>query len=194
MWAISSPTDARAGEDLNCGYQALPDFPNQEVVSGPIIELRDVFDLVERYKANKLILNIETKVEAGAPTETAPRELFVRRVWEEIRDAGMSDQVTSSRSTGAPDDDAHARARSPLVALTNLDFLQVGQRVLAVAGRHRRRRLRRRLRRRGGVDRRSRPPCRRPGLPAKRHDRRPRLRSVSRREDDRGRPQPRPRR
>jgi glycerophosphoryl diester phosphodiesterase len=79
---------------LNCGYQALPDFPNQEVVSGPMIQLRDLFDLVKSYKVKKLILNIETKVEAGAPQETAPRALFVRRVWEEIRDAGMSDQVT----------------------------------------------------------------------------------------------------
>jgi glycerophosphoryl diester phosphodiesterase len=57
-------------------------------VSGPLIELRDVFDLVKSYDAKKLMLNIETKVEAGAPTETAPRDLFVRRVWEEIRDEG----------------------------------------------------------------------------------------------------------
>jgi glycerophosphoryl diester phosphodiesterase len=28
---------------LECGYQALPDFPNQEVVSAPPIEQRDVF-------------------------------------------------------------------------------------------------------------------------------------------------------
>ena len=77
-----------------------------------MIELRDVFDLVERYKANRLMLNIETKVEAGAPTETAPRELFVRRVWEEIRDAGMSEQVTHPVvRLGRPDGDAHARAR-----------------------------------------------------------------------------------
>ena len=72
---------------LECGYQALPDFPSQQVVSGPMVELRDVFALVKSYKAKKLTMNIETKVEAGAPSETAPRELFVRRVWEEIRDA-----------------------------------------------------------------------------------------------------------
>jgi glycerophosphoryl diester phosphodiesterase len=113
---------------LNCGYQALPDFPNQEVVTGPMIELRDVFDLVKRYKAKKLVLNIETKVEAGAPTQTAPRELFVRRVWEEIRDAGISDQVTiQSFDWGALMTMHRLAPELPLVALTNRDFLQVGQ-------------------------------------------------------------------
>jgi glycerophosphoryl diester phosphodiesterase len=113
---------------LECGYQALPDFPNQEVVSGPLIELRDVFDLVKSYDAKKLMLNIETKVEAGAPTETAPRALFVRRVWEEIRDAGMSDQVTiQSFDWGALMAMHELAPELPLVALTNRDFLQVGQ-------------------------------------------------------------------
>jgi glycerophosphoryl diester phosphodiesterase len=113
---------------INCGYQALPDFPNQEVVSGPMIELRDVFDLVRSYKAKKLILNIETKVEAGAPAETAPRELFVRRVWEEIRDAGMSKQVTIQSFDWGALMVMHTLAPAlPLVALTNRDFLQVGQ-------------------------------------------------------------------
>jgi glycerophosphoryl diester phosphodiesterase len=113
---------------INCGYQALPDFPNQEVVSGPMIELRDLFDLVKSYKAKKLVLNIETKVEAGAPTETAPRELFVRRVWEEIRDAGMSGQVTIQSFDWGALMAMHALAPDlPLVALTNRDFLQVGQ-------------------------------------------------------------------
>jgi glycerophosphoryl diester phosphodiesterase len=113
---------------LNCGYQALPDFPNQEVVSGPMIELHDVFDLVKRYRAKKLVLNIETKVEAGAPTQTAPRELFVRRVWEEIRDAGISDQVTIQSFDWGALMSMHTLAPGlPLVALTNRDFLQVGQ-------------------------------------------------------------------
>jgi glycerophosphoryl diester phosphodiesterase len=113
---------------VNCGYQALPDFPNQEVVSGPMIELRDVFDLVKSYKAKGLILNIETKVEAGAPAETAPRDLFVRRVWEEIRDAGMSDQVTIQSFDWGALMVMHSLAPElPLVALTNRDFLQVGQ-------------------------------------------------------------------
>jgi glycerophosphoryl diester phosphodiesterase len=113
---------------LNCGYQRLPDFPNQEVVSGPMIELHDVFDLVKRYKAKGVMLNIETKVEAGAPQETAPRALFVRRVWEEIRDAGISDQVTIQSFDWGALMAMHALAPTlPLVALTNRDFLQIGQ-------------------------------------------------------------------
>jgi glycerophosphoryl diester phosphodiesterase len=113
---------------INCGYQALPDFPDQEVVSGPMIELRDLFDLVKDYKAKKLVLNIETKVEAGAPTETAPRELFVQRVWEEIRDAGMRKQVTIQSFDWGALMVMHTLAPDlPLVALTNRDFLQIGQ-------------------------------------------------------------------
>jgi glycerophosphoryl diester phosphodiesterase len=113
---------------MNCGYQALPDFPGQEVASGPMIELSDVFELVESYKAKQLMLNIETKVEAGAPQETAPRPLFVRRVWEEIRDAGMSDQVTIQSFDWGALMAMHTLAPDlPLVALTNRDFLQVGQ-------------------------------------------------------------------
>jgi len=115
-------------ETVNCGYQRLPDFPTQEVVSGPLIELRDVFYLVKGYKAKRLMLNIETKVEAGAPEQTAPRALFVRRVWEEIRDAGMSEQVTIQSFDWGALKAMHALAPSlPLVALTNRDFLQVGQ-------------------------------------------------------------------
>ena len=43
-------------------------------------ELRDIFALVHRFHAYGVKLNIETKVEAGAPTETAPREQFVQVV------------------------------------------------------------------------------------------------------------------
>jgi glycerophosphoryl diester phosphodiesterase len=113
---------------LNCGYRQLPDFPSQQVVSGPMIELRDVFDLVKRSNAKRLTLNIETKVEAGAPQETAPRDLFVRRVWEEIRDAGIAEQVTIQSFDWGALKVMHALAPAlPLVALTNRDFLQVGQ-------------------------------------------------------------------
>ena len=40
--------------------------------------LSEVFDLVEQYDADDVMLNVETKVEAGAPAETAPRAQFVR--------------------------------------------------------------------------------------------------------------------
>lgn len=93
-----------------------------------MIELRQLFDLVEQYPARHLRLNIETKVEAGAPHETAPREQFVRRVWEEITAAGMRDQVTiQSFDWGALMAIHELDPELPLVALTNRDFLQVGQ-------------------------------------------------------------------
>ncbi|WP_419880344.1 hypothetical protein ACN6MY_11580 [Peribacillus sp. B-H-3] len=39
-------------------------------------------------------MNVETKVEAGAPNETAPREEFVQKVAQEVRKAGMVNRVT----------------------------------------------------------------------------------------------------
>jgi glycerophosphoryl diester phosphodiesterase len=50
--------------------------------------------VVKRYDADDVTLNIETKVEAGAPHETAPREQFVQVTAAEIRRAGMLRQVT----------------------------------------------------------------------------------------------------
>ena len=114
---------------MDCGYQQLPGFPEQEVVWGfRMVELRDVLNLVKSYHANQVTLNIETKVEAGAPEQTAPRELFVRRVYEEIHASGIEDQVTiQSFDWGALMVMHELAPRWPLVALTNYDFLQVGQ-------------------------------------------------------------------
>lgn len=116
-------------ETMNCGYQQLPGFPQQEQVDGVhLVELREVFDLVKRYKARQLTLNIETKVEAGAPQETAPRALFVRRVAEEVAASGLSDQVTIQSFDWGSLMAMHQLAPElPLVALTNYDFLQVGK-------------------------------------------------------------------
>ncbi|PTA45046.1 glycerophosphodiester phosphodiesterase family protein [Micromonospora sp. RP3T] len=114
---------------MDCGYQQLPGFPEQERIAGVrMAELRDVLDLVKRYRAYGITLNIETKVEAGAPEQTAPRELFVRRVFEEIRRSGIERQVTiQSFDWGALRAMHRLAPRWPLVALTNYDFLQVGQ-------------------------------------------------------------------
>ncbi|MFI2712154.1 glycerophosphodiester phosphodiesterase family protein [Micromonospora sp. NPDC018662] len=114
---------------MDCGYQQLPGFPEQERIAGVrMAELRDVLDLVKRYRAYGITLNIETKVEAGAPEQTAPRELFVRRVFEEIRRSGIERQVTiQSFDWGALRVMHRLAPRWPLVALTNYDFLQVGQ-------------------------------------------------------------------
>jgi glycerophosphoryl diester phosphodiesterase len=114
---------------MDCGYQRLPDFPEQEVIHGHrMVELKDVLDLVKSYHANQVTLNIETKVEAGAPEQTAPRELFVRRVFEEIRASGIDKQVTIQSFDWGALMVMHRLAPSwPLVALTNKDFLQVGR-------------------------------------------------------------------
>ncbi|MEV4177160.1 glycerophosphodiester phosphodiesterase family protein [Nonomuraea sp. NPDC049709] len=114
---------------MDCGYQQLPGFPEQEVVRGfRMVELKDVFDLVKSYKAKQVKLNIETKVEAGAPEQTAPRALFVRRVYEEIRSSGIEKQVTIQSFDWGALQEMHRLAPSwPLVALTNYDFLQVGK-------------------------------------------------------------------
>ncbi|MFC7549756.1 glycerophosphodiester phosphodiesterase family protein [Plantactinospora sp. GCM10030261] len=114
---------------MDCGFQQLPGHPEQERIPGArMIELKDVFDLVKRYRAKKVMLNIETKVEAGAPEQTAPRQLFVRRVFEEIRASGLERQVTvQSFDWGALRVMHRFAPDLPLVALTNYDFLQVGQ-------------------------------------------------------------------
>lgn len=114
---------------LDCGFQQLPGFPEQEVVTGfRMVELRDVLHLVKRFHATGVTLNIETKVEAGAPEQTQPRELFVRRVYEEIHASGIERQVTiQSFDWGALMLMHRFAPRWPLVALTNYDFLQVGQ-------------------------------------------------------------------
>nr|WP_225830226.1 glycerophosphodiester phosphodiesterase family protein [Streptomyces sp. NK08204] len=114
---------------LDCGYRQLPGFPEQEVVKGfRMVELKDVLNLVRSYHAGQVRLNVETKVEAGAPEQTAPREVFVRRVYEEIHRSGIERQVTiESFDWGALKAMHRLAPRWPLVALTNYDFLQVGR-------------------------------------------------------------------
>jgi glycerophosphoryl diester phosphodiesterase len=114
---------------MDCGYQQLPGFPEQEQIKGfRMAELKDVLSLVVSFNAKQVTLNIETKIEAGAPTETAPRELFVRRVYEEIHASGIEDQATIQSFDWGALNEMHRLAPTwPLVALTNYDFLQVGQ-------------------------------------------------------------------
>ncbi|MEV0645279.1 glycerophosphodiester phosphodiesterase family protein [Phytomonospora sp. NPDC050363] len=114
---------------LDCGTQTLPAFPGQRAEPGETMPtLRQVFDLVHRHRAHGVKLNIETKVEAGAPEQTAPREQFVRIVAAEVRRAGLLRQVTvQSFDWGALMRMSRVEPRLPLVALTNYDFLQVGQ-------------------------------------------------------------------
>ncbi|TKV28810.1 glycerophosphodiester phosphodiesterase [Arthrobacter sp. NamB2] len=113
---------------VECGHRQLPQFPDQQLATGPMIELADVFTLVRQYRANTVMLNIETKVEAGAPHETAPREKFVAAVLEEIHEHRMDRQVSiQSFDWGSLRLVEELDPSLPRVALTNGSFLQVGQ-------------------------------------------------------------------
>jgi glycerophosphoryl diester phosphodiesterase len=115
---------------IDCGSLRLAQFPDQELHPGARMPLlSEVFDLVKRYRADDVTLNIETKVEAGAPEQTAPREQFVQVVAREVRRARMVDQVTiQSFDWGALMRMREVEPRLPIVALTNgQQFLQAGQ-------------------------------------------------------------------
>ena len=113
---------------LDCGTLTLPNYPGQTPDPGARMpKLSEVFDLVRAYRANDVKLNIETKVEAGAPAETAPREQFVQVVTKEIRKAKIARQVTiQSFDWGALMRIRQVAPELPIVALTNYDFLQTG--------------------------------------------------------------------
>ncbi|WP_166847283.1 glycerophosphodiester phosphodiesterase family protein [Isoptericola sp. BMS4] len=115
---------------IDCGSLAQPQFPGQETRPGePMPLLSEVFGLVNDYRARQVTLNVETKVEAGAPEQTAPREEFVQVVAREVREARLVDQVTiQSFDWGALMRMRQVEPRLPVVALTNgQQFLQVGQ-------------------------------------------------------------------
>lgn len=114
---------------LDCGSQRKDDFPNQQLHPGStMMTLSEVFDLVRESGNDQVRFNIETKVEAGAPEETAPRDEFVRRVYEEIVAGGMKDRVeVQSFDWGALRLMSELDSSIPLVALTNGDFLEEGQ-------------------------------------------------------------------
>lgn len=114
---------------MDCGSQTLAEFPGQRAAPGARMPLlSEVFDLVNSYKAHQVMLNVETKVEAGAPQETAPREQFVQVTLAEIRKAKIMNQVTiQSFDWGSLMRMRELEPKLPLVALTNYDFLQTGK-------------------------------------------------------------------
>lgn len=114
---------------LDCGSQRLAAYPGQRLEPGARVpRLDEVLALVNRYRARQTMLNIETKVEAGAPSETAPREQFVRVVAAEVRAARLTRQVTiQSFDWGALMRMQQVAPELPVVALTNgQQFLQAG--------------------------------------------------------------------
>ncbi|RBM23754.1 glycerophosphodiester phosphodiesterase [Prauserella sp. PE36] len=114
---------------LDCGSQRQPNHPDQELSPGAKMPtLAELFALVRKHRAWHVEFNIETKVEAAAPHETAPREQFVDRVVREVLRSGFARNVSiQSFDWGAL---MLVRERAPwlpVVALTQPEFLQVGQ-------------------------------------------------------------------
>ncbi|WP_433659686.1 glycerophosphodiester phosphodiesterase family protein [Nocardia sp. CA-128927] len=115
---------------IDCGSKRLPAFPEQRTVPGARMPLlSEVFDLVHAYRADDVMLNVESKVEAGAPEQTAPREQFVQVIAAEVRRAHLENQVTiQSFDWGSLMRMREVAPELPLVALTNgQQFLQEGQ-------------------------------------------------------------------
>ncbi|MGW8592382.1 glycerophosphodiester phosphodiesterase family protein [Dietzia sp. NPDC055877] len=116
---------------LDCGSLQRPGYPDQRTHPGQqMMLLSELFDLVKAHGADGpdgVRMNIETKVEAGAPDETAPREEFVSAVHEVIAASGLGQQVTIQSFDWGALMAMHELAPSiPLVALTNHDFLGIG--------------------------------------------------------------------
>ena len=115
---------------IDCGSRPQPEFPGQQASPGERMPLlSEAFDLVNDRHARQVGLNVETKVEAGAPSQTAPREQFVQVVAQEVREAGLERQVTvQSFDWGALMRMRAVAPELPIVALTSgQQFLQVGQ-------------------------------------------------------------------
>ena len=115
---------------IDCGSLRQPQFPEQQLSPGERMPLlSEVFDLVNSYHAGQVRLNVETKVEAGAPDQTAPREAFVQAVVHDIDGAHIRNQVSiQSFDWSALMRMREVEPRVPIVALTNgQQFLQMGQ-------------------------------------------------------------------
>ena len=114
---------------LDCGSLTQPQFPGQQASPGAKMPtLAEVFALADAHRASQVRFNIETKVEAGAPQETAPREHFVDVALREITKAHMEQRVSiQSFDWGSLRLVQQRAPQIPTVALTNKDFLQAGQ-------------------------------------------------------------------
>ena len=114
---------------LNCGYTQLAGYPEQDVIEGNrIVELRDVFQLVDDFDAKKVRFNVETKVESGQAGGEGSVAL-TKAVVTEIYMAGMSGRTTlQSFDWSTLNLSRKIAPQLPLVALSSGDaWLQVGQ-------------------------------------------------------------------
>jgi glycerophosphoryl diester phosphodiesterase len=80
---------------LDAGSLTQDAFPGQRPVPGARMpRLEEVFALLAERGADDVRINVETKYEVIAPTETAPRERFVDVVTGLARDAGLLDRLS----------------------------------------------------------------------------------------------------
>ena len=104
---------------LDCGKR-LGEFPNAEVVRGnKIATLPEVFALTDSYHAG-VRFNIETKVEADKPGDSAGPQEFVDVILAAVRSAGKADRVEIQSFDWRTLPMVHwAEPSIPLVALYN---------------------------------------------------------------------------
>ena len=114
---------------LDCGSERKPAYPDQEIHPGSqMMTLAEVFDLVRESGNEQVRFNIETKVEATAPEETASPEQFVHAVHKQAVDSGMKDRVAiQSFDWGVLKLMGELDSSIPLVALAKEDALEIGK-------------------------------------------------------------------
>lgn len=111
-------------ETLDCGSRALPEYPRQEAVPGAKMPtLRAVLALVRQRGGGVTRVDIQAKVEAAEPEETAPREEFARIIADELRRAGLMRQaMVESFDWGLLELLRTSTPELPLMALTSPEF------------------------------------------------------------------------
>lgn len=117
-------------ETLDCGFQQLPGFPEQDPVEGNrVAELGAVFQVVRDHDAKQVRFNIETKVEVAGPAGADEMGALTRAVVGEIQASGMADRTTLQSFDWASINLSRQIAPAlPVAALSSGDvWLGVGQ-------------------------------------------------------------------
>ncbi len=80
---------------IDAGSHHRPELPDAALVPGARIPLlSELFDLVADRGADEVRFNIETKFDAVAPHETAPRERFAETIVAAAQQAGLVDRIS----------------------------------------------------------------------------------------------------
>ncbi|TFD61322.1 glycerophosphodiester phosphodiesterase [Cryobacterium suzukii] len=117
-------------QTLDCGYQQVPGYPEQQNVPGTVIvELADVFALVDAHNADTVQFNIETKIETTGRAGEDEMAALTRAVVASIEVSGYADRITVQSFDWASLD--LVQRISPELRIAALaqddDWLEVGQ-------------------------------------------------------------------